>query len=107
MTLLEALLEQQESGDCVYYQVSEISPKAFYRANEKHVFSMGELLSHNWYCTPGIRLPCPFCGSKCVTIRQAYNHDSYGMCNECGSTGPRTNSISGGEIAWNKRVKSE
>jgi Lar family restriction alleviation protein len=54
---------------------------------------------------------CPFCKSKNVNIDVVPvlpGYDPYyGHCRDCGSQGPRKNTISEAVEAWNKRSKNK
>ena len=49
--------------------------------------------------------PCPFCGSKDVSISHVYGSLYQGYCDNCTGEGPWRNSRRGAIAAWNRRVK--
>jgi len=49
--------------------------------------------------------PCPFCGSKDVSISHVYGSLYQGYCDNCTGEGPWRNSRRGAIAAWNRRTK--
>lgn len=50
--------------------------------------------------------PCPFCGSKSVTVCELYP-SSYARCLACGAEGSLRSSYDEAAAAWNRRVKAK
>lgn len=50
--------------------------------------------------------PCPFCGSKSVTVCELYP-SSYARCRACGAEGSLRDSHDEAAAAWNRRTNAK